>query len=39
LKTLYNKLNSYSRSEEDEKAKLSFVPTSLAPAAASPPAF
>jgi DNA-binding NtrC family response regulator len=39
LKTLYNKLNSYSRSEEDEKAKLSFVPTALAPAAASPPAF
>jgi DNA-binding NtrC family response regulator len=39
LKTLYNKLNSYSRSEEDEKAKLTFVPTSLTPAAASPPAF
>jgi DNA-binding NtrC family response regulator len=39
LKTLYNKLNSYARAEEEEKAKLAFVPTALAPAAASPPAF
>jgi len=38
LKTLYNKLNSYAREEEMEKSKLTFVPTSLAPAAASPPA-
>ena len=35
LKTLYNKLNSYARSEDEEKAKLTFVPTALAPAAAS----
>jgi DNA-binding NtrC family response regulator len=34
LKTLYNKLNSYSRSEEDEKANLAFVPNALTPAAA-----
>ena len=39
LKTLYNKLNSYARAEEEEKTKLAFVPTSLAPATASPPAF
>lgn len=36
LKTLYNKLNSYARAEEEEKAKLGFVPSTLAPAAASP---
>lgn len=34
LKTLYNKLNSYARSEEEDKAKLAFVPTALTPAAA-----
>ena len=34
LKTLYNKLNSYARTEEEEKSKLAFVPTALAPAAA-----
>jgi DNA-binding NtrC family response regulator len=32
LKTLYNKLKSYARSEEDEKSKLAFVPNALAPA-------
>ena len=31
LKTLYNKLNSYARAEEEEKSKLAFVPTALAP--------
>jgi DNA-binding NtrC family response regulator len=41
LKTLYNKLNSYARAEEEEKAKLTFVPTALSAAAAnaSPPAY
>ena len=41
LKTLYNKLNSYARSEDEERAKLTFVPTALsaATASASPPAF
>jgi DNA-binding NtrC family response regulator len=33
LKTLYNKLNSYAREEEEAKSKLAFVPTALAPAA------
>lgn len=39
LKTLYNKLNSYAREEEEEKSKLAFVPTALTPAAAGPQAF
>ncbi len=39
LKTLYNKLNSYAREEEEEKSKLAFVPTALTPAAAGPQPF
>jgi DNA-binding NtrC family response regulator len=34
LKTLYNKLNSYARSEEEDRAELAFVPTALSPASA-----
>jgi DNA-binding NtrC family response regulator len=38
LKTLYNKLNSYARSEDEERSQLAFVPNALSPAAsASPP--